>query len=127
MTCFWDALLNKLRDEDLRNLLRGGPRTPRNLVLALKRENRQTTTVRWQGQALSPQQLTENVEWVQTHDVNTIQNGYDCSTADPYLLLVSWLLRVRIHHRYLRSDIVYAPDGPARYQIHLSSNRGHIS
>ena len=126
MTCFWNAILSKVKSDDMRVLI-GSPSNPRDLVLALKRKNVCTKGVRWQTCDVPEQQLRENVQWIDAHDVNTIGNGYDCGTADPYLFLLCYLLSIRISHQYLRTSITYDPPGTVRYTIRFVSNHGHIS
>jgi hypothetical protein len=79
-----------------------------------------------QGTLLHDQQLRENMEWVQCHDANTIYNGYFCSTADPYLLLLSYLTSTKITHVYCSTTITYTPPTSIRYTMHFASNSGHI-
>lgn len=126
MTCVWDALRAKIRSDDLRNILGVQHSSAHNLVAALKNKNISTRGVRWQGTELKGQELEENMKWIEAHDIRTISSGYDCSTADPYLILVCFLLKIKIVHSYMNHQIVYEPPGPPRYTLHFQNNRGHF-
>ncbi len=126
MTCVWDALRSKLRPDDLKSILGMQTSTPQNMVMCLKSKNKATVGVKWQGVPLTQKEMLENIEWIKNHDASTINRGYDCSSCDPYLLLVCYLFNVRIAHQYLNNQIIYDPPGTARYQLNFVNNRGHF-
>ncbi len=127
MTCVWNALLAKIQSSDLRTLMgvNNNP-TPRELVRSLKAKNCATVGVKWQGTALTRQQISENMKWIENHDIGTIGNGYDCSACDAYIILVCFLLNAQVHHQYLNTRIVYDPPGPSRYTLSFANNAGHF-
>ena len=126
MTCVWDALRTKIRAEDLRTLLGVNNCTAHELVKSLKAKNKATIGAKWQGTSLTTQQMSENMKWIENHNINSITNGYEMGTCDPYILLVSYILNIRIHHQYLNTTIVYDPPDPPRYTLTFSSNQGHF-
>ena len=126
MTCVWDALKSKIRADDLNRVLGVPAPSARQFVLGLKSKNRATVGVKWQGKELTRREMEENMKWIEAHDVNTIGNGYDCSCADPYIMLVCHLFNIRIIHQYLNTPIVYDPPGASRYELHFSNNHGHF-
>lgn len=126
MTCVWNALLQKIQTNDLKTLLGVTNHTPHELVKALKAKNCATVGVKWQGTELTRQQISENMKHVEVHDIGSIGNGYDCSACDAYMILVCYILKVRILHQYLNTQIVYDPPGPSRYTLSFANNAGHF-
>lgn len=126
MTCFWNAILSKVKQNDLRTMLGVSQFTPSGLVASMKQANTKTSGVKWQGQRVSEQQLSENIQWIQEHRANSIRNGYDCGIADPYLFLLCYTCQISIRHSYLGHLISYDPPNAPRYTVHFTSNRGHI-
>jgi hypothetical protein len=126
MTCVWDALIAKIPREDMRTALGITQPTAHTLVSSLKSKNCATVGVRWQGNALTQKQMEENMKWIETHDITTIRNGYDCSSCDAYIILVCYLFKVKIHHQYLTTQIVYDPPGPPKYTLSFANNSGHF-
>jgi hypothetical protein len=103
MSCFWDALIQRLNEI---HVIPPGT-NPHGLSMFLKDKNVKTVGVKWQGSHVSEQQMAENFHHVKDYNVKTIGNGYDCSTCDPFLLLVSEVFKVNIHHIYLNTPIHY--------------------
>ncbi len=126
MTCVWDALRTKIKSEDIRSILGLSNPSAKEFVMALKGKNCCTTGIKWQGQSLSAQQLSENMKWIENHDASGINNGYDCSTCDAYLILVAYIFKIKIIHTYLNSQIIYEPSEPPKYTLHFSNNQGHF-
>jgi len=132
MTCFWVGLLSILTKNDLNNTLKrhislGKPR-PTEFVKLLKKHAIETHHVLWNGQKLRSQELKENLERINEFDVTKINDGYDCSSCDPYLLLICELFAVHIHHNFNGSMIKYTHIRPANTTriLKVSSNRGHF-
>lgn len=125
MTCFWNALIHKIKREDLRTFLGIGQPNPLRLFEALRKQNVETVGMKWQGEELSPQFLKENVEYIRGYDV-PLHAGTDCGSCNPFLLLVGHLLRIRIINTYMGHETIYDPPRP-RYTIHLRNNKRHMS
>ena len=83
------------------------PLTARQLCIFLIQNNKTTPNVKCQGQYLSPSQLQENLKAVEELDVDSIDNGYWCSTLEPFLCLLCELFKVRIEHDFNGVTIVY--------------------
>lgn len=100
---------------------------PAEFVELLQANNEKTIDVIWNGSELTPKQLEENVEWVKSLNVKTINHGYFCSTCDPYLLLVAQIFRLNIIHTYLNHAINYTYTGANHNgTVKVASNRGHF-
>lgn len=87
--CFWTALCAKV--PGLRK------HTPSTVIEALQSVNCLTRNVTWDGSSLLPKLMVENFEWVRAYDPASYNNGHDTSIADPFLLLIAQVFRMRVH------------------------------
>ena len=95
MTCFWNAIISSLNDEDKKILNVDGKIFPKRMVEILKSKNKKTNNVTWNNEKLKEQQIKENIEHIKELDVNKINRGYLCSTCDPFLILLAEILKVK--------------------------------
>ena len=133
MTCVWDAIIqgipvNVLKDHGLGNMVARGQKRKRNqkiLVTYLKQHAKMVDHVTVNGKNLSRRQKEENWKATREFDVKTIGNGYYCSAADPFLILVCDMFKCSIIHDYCGSHIRY--DHPqCLFTIHISSSSTHM-
>lgn len=101
--------------------------TVESLIEYLRKKNRPTKKVKWNGEKLRPQLLQENIQHIGNFSAarETLNAGYDCSTCDPFLLLVAQLFRVTIYHNYNGNHIWYKRKH-ARQVLCFSSNKYHF-
>lgn len=156
MTCVWVGILAGLENKMFPN---GVKPTPLNFVKFLKEHNIRTKHVIvcsdqmasgsddilpdfMKDGKLSESQIEENFESIKEFDPNTIDDGYYCSTCDPFLILICEIFKINILHNYCGNMIKYTYivdnekdesskesekiDSSKNYTIHLSSNRGHL-
>lgn len=90
MSCVWYGLIKKLK-------LKYKPLTLYNFI---KINNRKTLNVMCNGTFPTETQLIENYERIEKLNQNEVQNGYNCSTFDPLIFLISELYKVNIIHNY---------------------------
>lgn len=126
MSCFWDALIKHIRNEDLKIILGEQKITPLNLVKILITKNKIINTIKINNVELTEKQKTENYEHVKNYDFNTINDGYFCSTCDPFLILISDLLSININNNYNNNIIEYKPIYHSRYTIYLKNTNSHM-
>ena len=126
MSCFWDTLLRNIKKEDITNVLGISSHTPLDFCSALQTNNCKTGNVLWNGSKLTGKQYDENIEWINEYKPDTIQNGYDCSVFDPFLLLITELFRIEIMHVYNGIMIDYKHREETKYKIKLQSNKNHM-
>ena len=126
MTCFWNAIISSLKDEDKKILNVNGRIFPKRMVEILKSKNQETNNVTWNNEKLKERQIKENIEHIKELDINKINNGYLCSTCDPFLILLAETLKVKIKHNYNGTVIIYNNIEKERRIINLCSDRGHI-
>ncbi len=124
MTCFWDGILSRLTAEE-RSF--GGLTCATTLVAYLKSVNTRTPEITWNGETLTPQQMGENMERVSTLDAGSIGNGYDCSTFEPFLFLVSYIFNLDIDHDYNGHVMRYRDSRGSKRLVRFQSNTGHFS
>ena len=126
--CFWNGILSKLNDEDYKfanfNFIQSTNKI-NFFIEQLILKNTRTNKIQWQNSLLSKKEINENFEHVQNFNKSSINNGYDCSTFDPFLLLITELFQLEIVHLYCGNNILYKADNP-RKKILFYSNRGHF-
>lgn len=123
MTCFWTGIISSLTDSEIKQY--GLSRSPRDFIIKLQALNSPTENALWCGMGLSNQQLEENVLHVKNYNVDAINGGYDCSTCDPFLLLVCELFNLTIEHNYNGTMIKYSHITPKR-TVRYHSNSSHF-
>ena len=128
MTCFWDGILNRLTQEDYALVGFYPAKNPRELIKLLQYLNRETPCCTWNDTKISEKEIKENFEHVRSFNPMSISDGYDCSTSDPFLFLVSELFSLEIHHTYLGRIMRYKPccNVQTRRIIRFGSDHGHF-
>ena len=130
MSCFWDAILNKLKIEDFQKIFNhSGKPNPETFAKMLIKKNMKTENVLWNSQILKDKPLQENYEHIQEFDASSVNQGYDCSTCDPFLLIICELFTINIQHVYLENTIEYTHKKNVfnnNYTIKLQSDKGHM-
>ena len=129
MSCFWDSLINTINIQDFKyylNYNNNNKPNPQFFANLLKQNNMKTSNIVWNNIALTEKQLDENYEAVNCYDTNTVNNGYFCSTFEPFLFLVSELFEVSIQHNYNGNNQFYENKKKTRHIFRFSSNTGHF-
>jgi hypothetical protein len=112
MTCVWKGLAQAMRLK----------KSPDQLLYHMQCNNRLTHNMSWRGAGLSVQLLDENFTAIKNL---LIENGYQCSTCDPLLLLFGELYKTSITHKYMGTVIQYVNQTTDR-MIFVESNRNHF-
>ena len=130
MSCFWDAILNKIKTQDFQKIFNhSGKPNPETFAKMLIKDNVKTENVLWNSQIMKEKQLQENYEHIQEYDVSNVNQGYDCSTCDPFLFLICELFNINIQHIYLGNTFEYTHKKNVfnnNYTIKLQSDKGHM-
>jgi hypothetical protein len=79
----------------------------------------------WNNEILTKQEKDEHFTHIKDYNINKIRQGHLCSVCDSFLLLISDIFDVNIHHKYLNINIRYTIERP-RKTLMFSSNRGHF-
>ena len=117
MSCFWDTLLKNINNYQSIN----------EFIDFLKEKNKLTRNVLWNNLKLSETQYKENFNHIKDFNKNTIQNGYDCSSCDPFLLLICELFEIEIIHHFNGTIINYKYKNPKDKKIiTIHNNMGHM-
>jgi hypothetical protein len=126
MTCFWDGIMQCLTTTEMKNIFNANRRPNRQeFVCFLKRENIIASEVCWNGKTLSNKFLSESYEHVKIFHVCSIRKGYDCSSCDPFLVLICKLFYVNIDHMYNGAPVKYTSPTSKR-TIRVASNKSHF-
>jgi hypothetical protein len=130
MTCFWNGIISALSVDRMKLVLKHSKNvkpTPSEFVQLLKNQNTMTPDVSWNGNTLKKQELDENYEMIKTFDNKSISRGYDCSSCEPFLLLVAELFKISINHNYNKTMIRYVnKTNTSKQQLNFASNKGHF-
>ena len=131
MTCFWNGILTSLDNATINSFLHRPYNDPKprakEFVQLLKRHNTQTNNVLWNDTILSQRELEENFTHIKNYNENSIYQGYDCSTCDPFLLLIAQLFSVNIQHNYNGYTVHYkVKNNKGIRLLKYKSNRGHF-
>ena len=60
-------------------------------------------------------------------NIDTINDGYLCSTCDPFLLLIAYLFQITINHRYNNHFIIYKSKmDVSKKVLEFRSDHGHF-
>lgn len=130
MTCFWDGILQNLKDDDFQIAFKCNKPNNINFVKLLKDSlnesfHDKSKDINWNGEKLTKQQIKENFEHIKDYNPKSIYGGYWCSTCDPFLILVCILFRVNINHNYCGHLMKYTILNP-RKTLNFKSNSGHF-
>ncbi len=124
MTCFWDGLMNGLQDNDFKPF--NEKKTNRNnLIKLLKKHNKETLDILWNGIKIHDKELKENFIAVRDYDESKINNGHLCSTGDYMLALICSIFNINIYHQYLQKTMKY--EKPTNtINLYVRSDKGHF-
>lgn len=126
MTCFWTGILSSLTIDDFRFIDIDAKPAIKDFIHILKTKNTKSNDVYWNNSKLSEKEYIENIEHVKDYKIDTIHNGYLCSTCDPFLLLISQIFCLEIIHNYNGHIIKYRNIVSNRKPLHFRSNMGHF-
>lgn len=127
MSCFWDAVLGSLNEEEREKLEIKMNATNEELVRNLKQHSYvlNEANVVWQGEKLRPQLCRELKMWVDNYNVNGINNGHDTSSCDPFLVLLCHMLNWRIDFKYIHANICFESSNTKR-TVKFGANSHHF-
>ena len=125
MTCFWDGIYRKLTDEDMKLINSNKKINIKEFINLLKNNNKICNEVKWQSEYMSELLLKENFKMIQEYDINNINNGYLCSTCDPFIILICEIFKVNINHNYNNIIINYTIKN-SRKTLNFKSNKSHF-
>lgn len=124
MTCFWDGILSQLVTQDFELFKqKRRPRTTHDIFSYLKQHNIKTRDILWNDENITDDQIDENYQAISQYAFS--DDGYYCSTFEPFLFLVSELFKVNIVHDTCQSIITYKCSSPRR-TLHFISNKSHF-
>ncbi len=123
--CFWIGLLSKLSNEDFQYALKQNKPNVDSFINLLKDNNTLTKNIKWQNSSLTNIEFKENYQHIQDFNKSTINKGYDCSSCDPFLLLITQLFHIELVHLFCGHSIIYTITNP-RKTLHYFANTHHF-
>ena len=125
MTCYWDGVIKSLEKPDC-DILGLKDRNIYTLIDRLKALNCRTLDMKWQNAPITSSQMDENMVHIKDYPRSGASQGYLCSTFDPFLFLLSFLLKKPVHMDYCGSAIKYEPKICSNTPLKYRCNRGHF-
>jgi len=125
MTCFWDGIMGSLNKNDKKELGLNDNNIY-TLIEILQKKNIKTENIKWQRKKLTDRELKENMKHIGSYKKSTAKGGYLCGTQDPFLLLLCFLLKRKIHFIYCGTLIEYEPFSVKKETLKYKCDRGHF-
>jgi len=126
MSCFWDGILRNLNQDDFDIISSNKNINNINFILLLKNKNINCDNVLWQNELIRKTLLEENYKMINEFNEKNVNNGYDCSSCDPFLILICEIFKLTIKHDYNGHKIEYKYNINSRKVINFKSNRSHF-
>lgn len=126
MTCFWNGILKSLKKDDFDFIGHNMIKDPIHFIHFLKKNKKRMINVKWQNSHIKTKEINEYLKWIETYDINKINNGHLTSICDPFLLLISEIFCVNIVHYYNDIEIQYNNIKKNRKTLVFSSSNNHF-
>lgn len=126
MTCFWDGIFASIDQQMYYDVMRHNKTNIYDMVSDLKKKNKYTFNVIWNGYRLTLKQLRENKEAIESYDQNEMRRGYYCSSCEPFLLLIIEIFKVDIMHDYNGNIMKYKYMGKSIKLLKYASSSNHF-
>ena len=132
MTCFWNAIISKLNKDDYKLLgIKPIKRSITDLKFFINRLKELSFdaefNILWQGNELLDKEKKDLKEFIKGYNINDIQKGHLTSSCDPFLCLLSDILRYKIIFNYRKSRIIFEPKNEIRRDIRFNGSSSHFS
>ena len=126
MSCYWNTLIKNIKHNDIKNILNIKNINPFRFAKELKNKNKLINTILVNNNKIKEQQQKENFDHIKEYNPKTVNNGYLCSTCDPFLILIANLFSITIINNYIGNIITYKPISYSRYTITIKNDNGHM-
>lgn len=127
MTCFWTGVVSALTQEDLEML--GNP-SINNLSSFIQHLQVIARTAEfdicWQSLPLTEKEIEEQKEAIRDYIIPDIHQGHWTSSCDPFLCLLTDVLRVKIEFRYMNHMIVFESKKHVRKTFQFAASNSHF-
>lgn len=133
MTCFWNGIISRLNKNDY-DILGIQPIKKRNIQdiknfiqrLKILSETNQYN-IKWQNQQLTKSEIIDIKTFIKEYDINQIQRGHWTSSCDPFLCLITDLLKCKIIFNYCNNQIIFEYMNNPSKEIKFTGSRSHFS
>lgn len=133
MTCFWNGIINRLNKDDY-NLLKIKPVKKRNIseiksfINTLKKLSVENTfNILWQKEDLKKHEIEEMKTYIKEYNINQIHKGHLTSSCDPFLCLLTDLLKCKIEFNYRNHMILFQSKDKIRKVLRFRGSGSHFS
>ena len=132
MTCFWNAIISRLNKEDY-DLLKVRPirRSVTDIkffIHHLKLKVKDSDfDIKWQNKNLNKQEKEELKVFIKDYNIDGINKGHLTSSCDPFLCLLTDLLKCRIEFNYRKNMIIFESNKLIRKVIRFNGSSNHFS
>ena len=96
-----------------------------NIQRTLYDNNVKVENITHNNRKLTKKEIEEAYEAVKIYNPNEINMGYLCSTQDSFLILICYLFRKKIIHKYLGNKIIYDCESSVG-TLNFSNDLGHF-
>ena len=128
MTCFWRGILQSINKED-KNLLNfnSNHRDLKGFIQRLKELSVNARfDIKWQNQELSLSEINDLKTYIKEYDINLIHQGHWTSSCDPFLCLLTDLLKCRIEFIYRNHHILFESKNEIRRTLKFRGSQSHF-
>lgn len=125
MTCVWDSLLHGIPAEKfLQKNMQNKP-NQKDFVALLKNNNKKINNITVNAINLTKKEIEENYDAITNFNINSIYDGYLCSSSDPFFILICDFFQCSIHHTCVNNIIKYEINNP-QFRLHIASSHSHM-
>ena len=124
MSCFWNAIIRETKQSQYKQYGYQKPKNANELIGFLKQNNTKCKGVTWNSEELTNQFLDECQQSIkEMHD--RAENGYLCSSCEPVMILICYLFKMDIDHKYNGNLMKYRIRSPIG-KLSFRSNKSHM-
>ena len=133
MTCFWNGIIQRLNNEDykiigIQPLKKRNINDIKNFINHLKKiSEKNNFNIKWQNKDLNDIEKTDLKTFIKEYNVNGIGGGHLTSSCDPFLCLLTDLLKCKIEFNYCNHKILFESKDNIRKTFQFRGTRGHFS
>ena len=124
MSCFWNALIRETNSSHYKRYQSDKPDNPNQLIAFLKQNNTKCIGVTWNSEDLTDQFLNECFDTIKDMG-DKAGNGYLCSSCEPIMILICYLFKLDIDHKYCTNLMKYRINDSIG-KLSFRSNKGHM-
>ncbi len=119
-------VINKALGSDMKAMKQYSSSHIEEFILLLKKANKVTKNVTWNGHKLTESEYTDNFNVIDQFTTKDIYNGHNTSACDPFLCLVCELFRTNLDFHFNCTEIMYQYKDQKKHVLYFKSDDGHF-